>query len=185
VDRLFRVSTSQASIVERLSAGVHTGSVVILSTTVPDPAPDAGAGGAGSEIDVDAAVVRDLVRGKTVVDPDPRGLWLRGARIRGRLDLDHVEAVCPLILECCVLEAGISVAGAHLRTLTLAGCRVEHPDEPAVQGREVRVDGAMVLRDSTFRAAAVAGAVVLVGARIGGCGANLEHGSDVNRRERS
>jgi hypothetical protein len=78
VDRLFRVSTSQASIVERLSAGVHTGSVVILSTTVPDPAPDAGAGGAGSEIDVDAAVVRDLVRGKTVVDPDPRGCGCGG-----------------------------------------------------------------------------------------------------------
>lgn len=36
--------------------------------------------------------VRDLLCGRVVTDPDPRGLRLRGARIRGRLDLDNLCA---------------------------------------------------------------------------------------------
>lgn len=35
-----------------------------------------------------AFVIRDIVRGRLVTDPDPRGLRLRGARIAGRIDLE-------------------------------------------------------------------------------------------------
>jgi hypothetical protein len=35
-----------------------------------------------------AWVIRDILRGRLVADPDPHGLRLRGARIAGRLDLE-------------------------------------------------------------------------------------------------
>jgi hypothetical protein len=95
-------------------------------------------------------------------------VWLRGARIDGRLDLDQVDAVCPLVLEHCRLDAGISAIGAHLPALTLVGCRLEHPTQPALAARGVHVDGSVLLTGSTLLAEAEAGAVDLVGARIGG-----------------
>src|SRR5689334_10846388 len=105
--------------VDRLVDGVRAGSLVAVSDALPDGLVEADDG--GSAVDVDAAVVRDLVRGKTVGDPDPRGVWIRGARIRGRLDLDQVAAVCPLILEECLLESGLSLAGSQLPALSLLG----------------------------------------------------------------
>ena len=73
-----------------------------------------------------------------------------------------------LILESCEVAAGISMIGAHLRALALQRCRLSHPNRPAVDGRSVRVDGAVTLRGSTVHGGSAAGAVVLVGARIGG-----------------
>jgi hypothetical protein len=151
---------------DRLVDGVRAGSVVTLSESLPDDVGELG--NVESPVDVEASVVRDLLRGKTVADPDPRGVWLRGARIRGRLDLDYVDAVCPLVLQECLLESGISLVGAHLPALTLRGCRISHPGAPAVAGRGVRVEGAFTLRGSTVRGAAGEGAVVLIGALIGG-----------------
>ena len=119
-------------------------------------------------MDVDAAVLRDLLRGTTSTDLDPRGVRLCGARVRGRLDLDQVDAACPLVLEEYLIEDGISAVGAHLRALTVARCRVEHPTQPALDATGLRVDGPLVLAGSTLRANAAAGTVVLGGARIGG-----------------
>jgi hypothetical protein len=157
--------------------GVRAGVFVTLSEAIPNDA--GGLGDAGSAVDVDASVVRDLLRGATVADPDPRGVRIRGARIRDRLDLDHVSAVCPLILEACLLESGISLTGAQLPALGLLGCWVGPTDGSAVAGRGVRVEGAFTLRCSRVHAAAADGAVVLIGARIGGdldcCGVVLSN----------
>jgi hypothetical protein len=163
---LARMSRPDRSMVDRLVDGVRAGSVVTVSDGVPDGL--VGTDDARSAIDVDAVVVRDLLRARTVGDPDPRSMWIRGARIRGRLDLDQVAAVCPRILEECLLESGMSLAGAQLPALSLLGCRIEGGNVPAVAGRGVRVAGALTLRGSRVEAAAVAGAVVLIGARIGG-----------------
>lgn len=160
------MSQPDRSVVDRLVEGVRTGSVVTVSDALPDHA--GGSGEAGSVVELDASVVRDLLRGTTVTDCDPRGVRIRGARIRGRLDLDHVSAVCPLMLEACLLESGISLIGAQLPALGLHGCRVGSPDGPAIAGRGARVQGAISLRGSRVHAAAAEGAVVLIGARIGG-----------------
>src|ERR1700746_4031260 len=37
-----------------------------------------------------AEVIRDILRGRLVADPDPHGVRLRGARISGRLDLEDL-----------------------------------------------------------------------------------------------
>ncbi len=163
-DRFSAVSSASRSVAERLAAGARTGSVVSFSSAVPLPVDGENCG----SVDVDAAVLRDLLRGTTSTDLDPRGVRLCGARVRGRLDLDQVDAVCPLVLEECLIEDGISAVGAHLRALTVARCRVEHPTQPALDATGLRVDGPLVLAGSTLRANAAAGTVVLVGARIGG-----------------
>jgi hypothetical protein len=160
------MSLPASLVADRLVEGLRSGSAVTLSGSMPDELVEHD--DKESATDVEAHIVRDLLRGKTVEDRDPRGLWLRGARIRGRLDLDHVEVVCPLILEACHLTAGISLVGAHLPELTLLGCRVSHADRPAIDALGARVDGSVTLRGSTIQGAAVEGAVVLIGARVGG-----------------
>jgi len=47
---------------------------------------------------IEADLIRDLLRGRTVSDPDPRGLRLRGGRICGRLDLDRLDTTIVLEL---------------------------------------------------------------------------------------
>jgi len=79
-------------VVDRLVEGLRSGSVVSFSDSTSELVLEWVDG--ATAVDVDASLVRDLLRGKTVGDPDPRGLWLRGARILGRLDLEYVEAVC-------------------------------------------------------------------------------------------
>ena len=59
--------------------------------------------------------------------------------------------MCPLVLEECLLEDGMSAGGAHLRALTVARCRVEHPTQPPLDATGVRVDGSVVLSGSTLR----------------------------------
>jgi hypothetical protein len=77
-----------------------------------------------------AVVVRDILRGRLAVDPDPHGLRLRGARIAGRLDLENLTTNVSLELYGCFLEEGIVAKEAPLLYLALDGCRLEHPAEP-------------------------------------------------------
>jgi hypothetical protein len=66
--------------------------------------------------------LRNLLRGRVVTDPDPRGLRLRGARIRGRLDLDNLTTTVKLTLLDCLLDEGITAEAAHLPGLSLRRC---------------------------------------------------------------
>jgi hypothetical protein len=68
---------------------------------------------------IDADEVRDLLRGRIVTDPDPRGLRLRAARICGRLDLDNLTTTVKLTLLDCLLEEGITAEAARLPGLLL------------------------------------------------------------------
>ena len=53
---------------------------------------------------VRAAVLRYLlIEGQWPVDA--KGVWLRGVRISGHLDLEAATLRCPLLLDCCYLDA--------------------------------------------------------------------------------
>ena len=79
-----------------------------------------------------ASVIRDIMRGRLAADPDPHGLQLRGARITGRLDLDNLRTEVHVGLEDCLLEEGFSAHGAHLATVVLTRCHLEHRVEPSL-----------------------------------------------------
>src|SRR5580693_6111976 len=118
---------------------------------------------------VRASVIRDILRGRLVGRPDPRGIRLRGARISGRLDLNYLTATIPLSLTDCLLPDGIVASSATLPALILRGSLLAHRDLPPL-GAEGLVVGQDVFLDGGFTATASGslGAVQLAGARIGG-----------------
>ena len=81
-----------------------------------------------------ASVIRDILLGRLAASPDPHGLRLRGARITGRLDLENLTTDVWLELKECLLEEGILARDARLAGLVLAGCQLEHPAEPPLDG---------------------------------------------------
>src|SRR5215469_9112606 len=81
-----------------------------------------------------ASVIRDILRGRLVADPDPHGLRLRGAWITGRLDLESLTTDVNLELKDCLLEEGILARDARLAAITLDGCQIEHPAESPLDG---------------------------------------------------
>jgi hypothetical protein len=99
-----------APIADRLVAALRTGTMVDL---IPDT-PTGGMldedemRGWGDGHDVDAELLRNLLLQRSLdgAGPDPRGLRLRGARIRGRLDLDLVDTTVVLWLVDCLLDHG-------------------------------------------------------------------------------
>ncbi|WP_163506027.1 hypothetical protein [Fodinicola acaciae] len=124
---------------------------------------------------VSAAVIRDIVRGRLLPDPDPRGLRLRGARIRGRLDLNNVTSTVALELSECLLDEGLSATDARLPCLVLTRSRIEHPTAPAVDADRLSTarlwlrqtvitahsgDGAVRLEDANLATLSCAGAQI-------------------------
>src|SRR5215469_3690385 len=114
-----------------------------------------------------ATVIREILRGRLVADPDPHGLRLRGARITGRLDLANLATDVSLQLRDCLLEEGVLAQGARLSFVALTGCQLEHPTE-----RPLAADGlscsALALGEARITGHSSAGAVSLTGAQIGG-----------------
>jgi len=128
---------------------------------------------------IPAAIVRDVLRGRLVSDPDPRGLRLRGARIAGRLDIENVVSSVALELYECFLDEGLVARDATLPFLVLSGCRLEHPSESPVDAERLAttvlaIDGAIITGDCET------GLLDLRGGRIGeldGSGASLRNDS--------
>ena len=112
--------------------------------------------------------IRELLRGRRVTDPDPRGLRLRGARIHGRLDLDNLTTTVTLTLLDCLLDEGITAQAAHLPGLSLRRCLLTHPSKPALDADELRTDAGVSFEGSTIRARTADGAIRMNGARISG-----------------
>jgi hypothetical protein len=115
-----------------------------------------------------AGDLRDLLRGRLVTDPDPRGLRLRAVRIRGRLDLDNLTTTIKLTLLDCLLDEGITAGAAHLPGLSLQRCLLIHSSEPALHADELRTDARISLRGSIIVTSTAEGAVRMLGAQIGG-----------------
>jgi hypothetical protein len=112
--------------------------------------------------------VRDLLCGRVITDPDPRGLRLRAARIRGRLDLDNLITTVKLTLLDCLLDEGITVNAAQLPGLSLRRCLLTHASKPALSADELRTDAGVSFGGSAIRACTADGAIRLRGAYIGG-----------------
>ncbi len=112
--------------------------------------------------------IRDLLLGRALTDPDPRGLRLRAARIRGRLDLDNLTTTIKLTLIDCLLDEGITAEAARLPGLSLRQCLLTHPSKPALHADELRTDAGVSFEGSTIRSRTNDGAIRLNGAHIGG-----------------
>jgi hypothetical protein len=76
-----------------------------------------------------ASVIRDILCVRLAADPDPHGLRLRGSRITGRLDLENLVTNVHLELTDCLLEEGVLSRGAHLASIALNRCHIEHATE--------------------------------------------------------
>ena len=114
-----------------------------------------------------ASVIRDILRGRLVADPDPHGLRLQGARITGRLDLENLTTSVSLELSECFLEEGIVARDARLFFLGLDGCRLEHSAESPLDAERLTCS-ALLLARARIIGHGADGAVNLLGAHIGG-----------------
>ena len=111
-----------------------------------------------------ASVIRDILRGRLVADPDPHGLRLRGARIVGRLDLESLTTGLNFELQDCILEEGVLARDAHLTFVGLIRCRLEHSSEPPLDADRLTCNVLTLLQATIIGYAH--GAVSLRGAHI-------------------
>ena len=88
-----------------------------------------------------------------------KGVLIKAARIKGRLDFTAAEIKCPIVLIGCYVEEDITLTDASARSITLTGTHLL-----GLQADQLSVDGGMFL-DQGFNAK---GEVSLVGAKIDG-----------------
>jgi hypothetical protein len=97
---------------------------------------------------IDAWVLRDCcVGGAGLVDP--RGLRLRGVRVRGRLDLAGVDVRFPLVFADCAFDEAVDFTGGSVRSLAITGS----PLLPGLLG-----DGLLVQGDLNLSGCRIVGA---------------------------
>jgi hypothetical protein len=138
----------------------------LLDLADAEPVDEAAMRAWDSSRTIQAAVLRDILRGRLAPEPDPHGLRLRGARIAGRLDLENLTTGVGMELSDCLLGEGVVAHDATLPFLTLSGCRLEHPTEPALAAD--RLTTALLLLDrAVIIAVCETGAVRLLGGHLG------------------
>jgi hypothetical protein len=115
-----------------------------------------------------AWVLRDILRGRHVPDPDPHGLRLRGARIIGRLDLANLTTNLAVELADCLLLGGLDATNANLTYLGLDGCRLEHSAEPALAARWLTVTAGLSIRRAVISSGDAGKDAVTRGGAAGG-----------------
>jgi hypothetical protein len=121
----------------------------------------------GDERTCRATVIRDILRGKLVFGVDPHGLRLRGARIIGRIDLENLRTEVNFELTDCLLGEGIVIRDAHLTTVGLAGCQLEHRTKPPLEAARLTCS-VLSLSGVKMIGHVDVGTVHLAGAHIGG-----------------
>ncbi|MEV6302364.1 hypothetical protein AB0M02_23315 [Actinoplanes sp. NPDC051861] len=105
-----------------------------------------------------AEVVRDIVTGRLVERPDPRGLRLRGVRVTGRIDLENVSRDLEIRLNHCYLPDGLLLNDATLISVSLDNSWIGDGIEA----------GRLETRLLSLIGATVTGAILLSGGRVGG-----------------
>ncbi|MFA1543392.1 hypothetical protein [Actinomadura monticuli] len=109
--------------------------------------------------EVRAAVLIELLTGERAPEARrPRAVKLRGALVRGPLDLEAAELLCPLLLADCRFDEPITLTEATGAAVRLPGCHV-----PALTADQVRTTGNLELNRGF-----TAGQIRLVAADIGG-----------------
>ncbi|MFG3711958.1 hypothetical protein [Micromonospora sp. NPDC047730] len=163
---------------QRLIKSVARGEVLDLAGD--GPVDEAAMRSWGDERTVSASVIRELVRGRLVGEPDPHGLRLRGARIAGQIDLENITSDLALELRDCLLPSGVNLRNARLSAVAMTGCRIEQ----AADSDDAPVDATrfaarvLSLEGSTATSASEQGTVRLLAAHLGtlDCsGARLEN----------
>ena len=114
-----------------------------------------------------ASVIRDILLGQLAPGPDPHGVRLRATRISGRVDLDSLSTDVNLELKDCFIDEGLSARDAHLASVALSGCQIEHPSEPPLNADRLTCNS-LSLGRARLSAHAGPGAVRLTGAHISG-----------------
>jgi len=109
----------------------------LLDLAAGEPIDEAAMRAWGDARTVRATVLRDILRGRLAPEPDPHGLRLRGARIAGQLDLEHLTTSVAVELRDCLLDQGLVASNARLPALVLSGCRLEHPSQPPLEAQEL------------------------------------------------
>jgi hypothetical protein len=150
-----------------LIAHVRSGDWLDLTLSKGEVLDEAAMRSWGASRTCPAAVIRDILRGRLVADPDPHGLRLRGARITGRLDLEDLTTDVNLELRDCFLEEGVLARGACLAAVALTRCHLEHPADPPLDAVRLTCS-ALDLTGARITGHATAGAVNLRGAHIDG-----------------
>ncbi|MBQ0902425.1 hypothetical protein [Micromonospora sp. U21] len=152
---------------QRLIESVARGEVLDLAGD--GPVDEAAMRSWGDDRTISASVIRELVRGRLVGDPDPHGLRLRGARIAGRIDLENITSELALELRDCLLPSGVNVRNARLSAVALTGCRIEQAaGSPDAELDATRCAASTLALDrSRASADAVAGTIRLAAARVG------------------
>ncbi len=84
---------------------------------------------------VRAEVVRAIVTGDGTTG-HARGLYLRGARVTGALDLESMTLAAPMVLQACHFEELIILRDARTRRIDLSDCFL-----PGMSAPYLRVDG--------------------------------------------
>ncbi|WP_199514257.1 hypothetical protein [Nucisporomicrobium flavum] len=151
----------------RLIEAVVRGALLDLAGS--DPVDDDAMQSWDTSREIRSWVLRDIVRGRLVTEPDPRGLRLRGARITGQLDLENVTRDLNLALFDCFLPDGLVLQDARLFKVDFSGCRIGQPlhstDGPIAAdrftARVMWLDRAVITADSPT------GAVRLLNAHLG------------------
>jgi hypothetical protein len=91
---------------------------------------------------------------------------MRGARIAGRVDLRNITSGVWLELSDCLLDEGLVASGAHLAGLALSGCRLEHPNAPALHVARLTAT-VLALDSATVEAHSPDGAINAYWAHLG------------------
>ena len=104
---------------------------------------------------VRAEVIRAIVTGDGATG-HARGLYLRGARITGALDLESLTLAAPMVLRACHFEEPIVLRDARTRRLELRDCSLQ-----GISAQGLRVDGEL-----SFIASSVEGLLDLEASRM-------------------
>lgn len=160
-------SATRSPVEQRLIESVARGEVLDLAGD--GPVDEEAMRSWGDDHAISASVIRELVRGLLVSEPDPHGLRLRGARIVGQIDLENVTSDLALELRDCLLPDGVNLRNARLSAVALSGCRIEQAPGSADAALEATRCAARVfsLEGSTVSADAIAGTIRLAAARVG------------------
>lgn len=115
------------------------------------------------ELRVRAELIRELLMGRRG-ELDPRGVRVRGVRVVGELDLDHITAVTGLAMRACALPDGITCRYAQLRQVFLTEATLI----ASLHADGLRTDATLSLHKATVTGSDENGALRLLGAHIGG-----------------
>jgi len=134
-----------------------------------EPSPDA----AGlASVTIRAEVLCHLLVGKEW-EVASKGVWLRGVRITGRMDLEGAKVRCPLRLEICHLNGSepVNLDYAEVPGMAFICCKL-----PGISGKTLTVNKDLSLAGSTvtgpvqLQVATITGDLDCSGARLQGTG---------------